>query len=66
MRLKILPCVAALGLAGLAIGLPHAVASPLAQTGGATAAAAADVTLVQSGERERRRVERVHLGCQQI
>jgi hypothetical protein len=55
MRLKILPCLAALGLAGLAIGPPHAVASPLARTNGATAAVVGDVTLVQSDDSRRRR-----------
>ena len=52
MRLKSLPCLAALALG---VGLSSAVASPLGQTGGVATAAPAEIQMAQSDDRDRRR-----------
>jgi hypothetical protein len=54
MRLRTLSCLAVLALA---VGLPNATASPLAQTGGATTAAPGAIQLAQD-DRDRRRDRR--------
>jgi hypothetical protein len=54
MRLRTLPCLAVLALA---VGLPSAIAGPLAQTGGATTVAPSDLQLAQD-DRDRRRDRR--------